>query len=156
MVHALHEIHRVLKPGGALIDLRPVEENWSVEAASSAGYETAGRLGDLPTGVADDKAAFKAMREVESFGWFSKERGEDFSFHYYWDTPAEMKEFIDEEWEDFEKMDDDLYRKVCSLWASANADARVRVRVKMWAALWIKNNTAGSSFRHGLETTSTL
>ena len=138
MVHALGEIHRVLKPGGLLIDLRPVEDNWSVEVTSSAGYQMAGRLSDLPIGVSDDKAAFNAMREAESLGWFSKEKDGEFGFFYIWDTPSEMKEYIEEEWEDFEKMDEELYRKASSLWASANADARVRVRVKMWIAAWKK------------------
>ena len=138
MVHALNEVHRVLEPGGILIDLRPVEENWAVEVVSSAGYQVAGRLSDLPIGIADDKAAFKAMSEVESLGWFSKEKDSEFGFFYVWDTPSEMKEYIDEEWEDFEKMDEELYRKASSLWASANADARVRVRVKMWIAAWKK------------------
>lgn len=138
MVHALGEIHRVLKPGGLLIDLRPVEDNWSVEVTSSAGYQMAGRLSDLPIGVADDKAAFNAMSEAESLGWFSKEKDGEFGFFYVWDTPSEMKEYIEEEWEDFEKMDEELYRKASSLWASANADARVRVRVKMWIAAWKK------------------
>ena len=78
------------------------------------------------------------MREVESRGWYSKEKEERFAFFYYWDTPTEMKEFIDAEWDDFEKMDDDLYKKTRSLWAIANADARVRVRVQMYAALWRK------------------
>lgn len=138
MVHALNEVHRVLEPGGILIDLRPVEENWAVEVVSSAGYQVAGRLSDLPIGIADDKAAFKAMGEAESLGWFSKEKDSEFGFFYVWDTPSEMKEYIDEEWEDFEKMDEDLYRKASSLWASANADARVRVRVKMWIGKWMK------------------
>lgn len=138
MVHALKEIHRVLEPGGILIDLRPVEENWHIEVYSSGGVQIAGRLSDMPIGVADDKAAFKAMTEAESLGWFSKQKDGNFGFFYYWDTPSEMKEYIDEEWEDFEKMDEELYRKTSSLWASANADARVRVRIKMWIASWIK------------------
>ena len=138
MVHALNEIHRVIKPGGTLLDLRPVEENWSVEVVDSAGWQASGRLTDMSVGKADDEAAFKAMREVESRGWYSKEKEERFAFFYYWDTPTEMKEFIDAEWDDFEKMDDDLYKKTRSLWAIANADARVRVRVQMHAALWRK------------------
>ncbi|MBE7436196.1 MAG: hypothetical protein HS100_19930 [Anaerolineales bacterium] len=138
MVHALNEIHRILKPRGILIDLRPVEDNWSVEVVSSTGHRVAGKLMDMPVGIADDNAAFKAMKEVEALGWFSKEKGDEFGFFYIWDTPSEMKSYIDEEWEDFEKLDDDLYRKTSSLWASANADARVRVRVKMWIAAWKK------------------
>jgi hypothetical protein len=136
MVHALGEIRRTLKTNGILIDLRPVEANWSVEVSSSTGYQLAGRLNDMPTGLADDEAAFKAMREVESHGWYIKEKEEEFSFLYYWDTPSEMKDFMEDEWEDFEKLEDDVFQKTKSLWALANADARVRVRVKMLITKW--------------------
>jgi len=138
MVHALDEIRRTLKPDGTLIDLRPVESNWSVEIASSMGYQLAGSLNDMPTGLADDEAAFKAMREVESRRWFIKEKEEEFFFFYYWDTPSEMKEFIETEWEDFEKLEEDVFQKTKSLWVSANADARIRVRVKMLITYWGK------------------
>ena len=138
MVHALDEIRRVLKPKGILIDLRPVESNWSVEISSSAGYQLAGRLNDMPMGVADDEAAFQTMREVESRRWYIKENEKEFAFFYYWDTPSEMKEFMEEEWEDFEKLDEDVYQKAKSIWASANADARLRVRVNMLITKWMK------------------
>ena len=138
MVHALDEIRRTLKPNGTLIDLRPVSSNWSVEVSSSTGYQLAGRLNDMPVGVADDEAAFKAMREVESRRWYVKEKEEEFAFFYYWDTPSEMKEFMETEWEDFEKIDEDVFQRTKSLWAVANADARVRVRVKMLITKWDK------------------
>jgi hypothetical protein len=136
MVHALDEIRRTLKPNGILIDLRPVESSWSVEISSSAGCQLSGRLNDMPKGLADDEAAFKAMREVESRRWYIKEKEEEFAFFYYWDTPSEMKEFMETEWEDFEKMEEDVFEKTRSLWAMANADARVRVRVKMLITKW--------------------
>jgi hypothetical protein len=136
MVHALSEIRRTLKTDGLLLDLRPVEDNWTVEVHSAAGLQIAGRLTDVPLGKADDEAAFAAMRDVESRGWFVREREEEFAFFYYWNTPSEMKEWIDLEWEDFEKIEEDVYRKTQSLWASANADARVRVRVKMLITRW--------------------
>lgn len=138
MVHALDEIRRTLKPNGILIDLRPVEANWSVEVVSSAGYQVSGRLSDLPAAVEDDEAAFKAMRAAESNGWYSKKEEKEFAFFYYWDTPSEMKEFMEDEWEDFEKLEEDVYKKTSSLWALANADARVRVRVNMLITKWEK------------------
>ena len=138
MVHALDEIRRTLKPNGILIDLRPVEANWSVEVVSSAGYQVSGRLSDLPAAVEDDEAAFKAMRAAESNGWYSKKEEKEFAFFYYWDTPSEMKEFMEDEWEDFEKLEEDVYKKTSSLWASSNADARVRVRVNMLITKWEK------------------
>ncbi len=138
MVHALDEIRRTLKPNGILIDLRPVESNWSVEVVSSAGWQAAGRLSDLPTAVEDDEAAFNAMRAAESNGWYSKKEEKEFAFFYYWDTPSEMKEFMEDEWEDFEKLEESVYKKTSSMWASANADARVRVRVNMLITKWEK------------------
>jgi hypothetical protein len=139
MVHALDEIRRTLKTNGILIDLRPVESSWSVEVSSSADYQLAGRLNDTPTGLKDDEAAFKAMREVKSRGWYIKEIEEEFALFYYWDTPSEMKEFMETEWEDFEKLEADVFQKTKSLWAIANADARVRVRVKMLITKWKKS-----------------
>jgi SAM-dependent methyltransferase len=138
MVHALDEIHRVLKPNGQLIDLRPVEANWAVEVVSSTGWQAAGRLSDLPVALADDEAAFAAMRQAASNGWYGKKDEKEFGFFYYWDTPSEMKAFMDDEWEDFEKMEEHVYQKASSLWASANADARLRVRVNMLITLWEK------------------
>ena len=138
MVHALNEIRRTLKPNGILIDLRPVESNWSVEVSSSTGYQLAGRLTDLPAAVADDEAAFQAMREVESRRWYVKKEEKEFAFFYYWDTPSEMKDFMEDEWDGFEKLEDDVFQNTKSLWAVANADARIRVRVKMVFTLWEK------------------
>ena len=136
MVHALDEIHRTLKPNGILIDLRPVSENWTVEIHASSGSPVAGYLVDTPEARADDEAAFAAMRDVEGRGWFVREEEQEFAYFYYWDTPSEMKEFLETEWEDFEKIEEDVYRKAQALWAIANADARVRVRVKMLITRW--------------------
>lgn len=138
MVHALDEIRRTLKPNGILLDLRPVEDNWQVEVVSSTGWQAAGRLSDLPAAVEDDEAAFHAMREAESNGWYVREKEKGFDFFYYWDTPSEMKEFMESEWDDFEKLEESVYRKTSSLWVSAGGDARVRVRVKMLITLWNK------------------
>ena len=149
MVHALDEIRRTLKPNGILIDLRPVEENWPVEVNASTGYQIAGRLTDLPVAAADDEAAFAAMREAESRRWYIKEKEEQFAFFYYWDTPSEMKEFMDEEWGDFEKLEESVFSAVKSAWALANADARVRVRVKMLITKWISSKIGFENFAGG-------
>jgi len=138
MVHALEEIHRVLKPGGLLIDLRPLEARWPVEIASGSGFVEAARLTDLPTGISDDEAASRAMAEAKSRGWFNREIEDEFPFFYYWDTPSEMDQFIRTEWEEFEKLEQDGYKAVKSAWARANADARVRIRVKIHITKWGK------------------
>jgi hypothetical protein len=136
MVHALDEIHRTLIPNGILIDLRPLEAGWPVEVSTASGFVEVGRLTDLPVAIADDEAASLAMHEAEARGWFLKLQEVEFVFFYYWDTPSEMKEFMETEWEGFEKLEDGVFEAVKSTWAVANADARIRIRVKMLITRW--------------------
>ena len=138
MVHALGEIHRVLKPGGILIDLRPIEERWPVEIATATSIVEAGRLTDLPTALADNEAASHAVLEAHSHGWFTRNLEEEFPLFYYWDTPSEMSEFLETEWDEFEKLEESEFAAVKSVWATANADARIRIRVKMLITKWGK------------------
>jgi hypothetical protein len=138
MVHALDEIGRVLAPKGVLIDIRPLEARWPVEVAADSGMVEVGRLTDLPIAIADDEAASRAMHEAESRGWFARLQEQEFPFFYYWDTPSEMKEFMDSEWEGFEKLEDGVFEAIKSAWAVANADARLRIRVKMLITRWGK------------------
>ena len=136
MVHALAEIRRVLVPNGILIDIRPLADHWPVEVASSRGLEEAGRVDDLPEQVNVDVASNKAMKEVESRGWFIREQSEFFSFLYSWDTPSEMEEYIAEDWTDFAGLSDNTKRATRSAWASSDADARVQVKVKILISRW--------------------
>jgi SAM-dependent methyltransferase len=136
MVHALDEIRRVLKPGGVLLDIRPMEVRWPIEVAWSDGFIEAGGLLEVPSYQADHQAATQAIEESGARGWFSREEQDIFPLFYYWDTPSEMKEEIEEEWEKPEQLGEEDYRKAQSAWATANADARVRVRVKVMIARW--------------------
>jgi len=136
MVHALDEIRRVLVPGGLLIDLRPLSDHWAVEVETSRERREAGRVSDLPAGLADDEAANQAVAEAEAKNWFQREHQEFFPFYYTWDSPVEMQEYIEKEWEDFIGIDEEVWKELRSMWAVANADARVRVRVKMLITLW--------------------
>lgn len=138
MVHALDEIRRVLTPAGRLIDLRPVEDAWPLEIVTAGGYQIAGRLANLPIAAADDEAAFEAMREVERRAWFSKISEKQFSYFYYWDMPSEMEKFMEEEWGSTEQLEEHTQKAVRSAWTIANADARIRLRVRMHLALWEK------------------
>jgi hypothetical protein len=138
MVHALGEIQRVLVPDGILIDLRPLCDRWLIEVVSGRETRQTGHVTDLPLGLEDDEAANQAMREAEANGWFKREGEEFFPIHYVWDTASDMEKWVDEEWEDFIGLDEEVRRATRSAWAIGDADSRVRVRVKMVITKWRK------------------
>ena len=136
MVHALSEIRRVLVPDGVLIDLRPFTEEWRIEVVSLRETQRTGYITPEPVGVADDEAANRAMADVEARGWYKREEGIEFPIHYAWDTASEMEKWIEEEWEGVATLGEDAKRATRSAWALSDADAQVRVKVKMLITRW--------------------
>jgi hypothetical protein len=84
MVHALEQIWKALRPGGLLIDVRPVSARWPMEILASGRVLRAGRIDDSPSAV-DDRAANAAMRaSVRRF--FRPVARAAFPFDYVWDS----------------------------------------------------------------------
>jgi hypothetical protein len=144
MVHALDEIRRVLARNGILIDLRPLADRSPVEVVSASETRRAGLVDQLPEDVAKDETANRSIAQVEKRNWFTREREEFFPFNYYWDSPKEMQEYIEGEWADFITIDEKVLQNARSMWSVANADARVRMPLKMLITRWRKQeNMAG-------------
>jgi hypothetical protein len=139
MVHALHEIRRVLNPGDILIDLRPLLDRWPVELVWSSGQRQVGRAIDLPEALGDDEAANEAMDGIVGSGLFAREQQDAFPIFYYWDTPSEMESYIAENWSDVISAEDEMWGALKSAWASANADARVRMRMKLLITRYVRS-----------------
>jgi hypothetical protein len=136
MVHALREIRRVLVPDGVLIDMRPIMDRWQIDISSAREVRDTGRVRDFPRGLADDKAANSAIAQAEAKGWFVRDRQEFFAYSYSWDTPGEMEEWVDSEWEDLIAVEEETKRTTRSAWALGDGDTRVRLQVKMLIARW--------------------
>ena len=136
MVHALEEIRRVLQPAGTLIDLRPLAGSWPVDVVSRRETRRAGQVSDLQQGLEDDAAANRAMAQAAEDRWFAREREQFFPLHYYWDSPKEMQEYVEEQWADFIEIDEPVWQELRSAWSTADADARIRVRARMLITRW--------------------
>lgn len=137
MVHALAEVRRILKPDGVLIDIRPLNGQWPIEVASLREVKETGRVEDFPEPLNADRASNKAMQEVEARGWFTRDRQEFFSYSYSWDTPTEMEEWVADEWEDVVALREETKQATRSAWAVGDADARVRLQVRMLISRWV-------------------
>ena len=123
---------------GTLIDLRPLAGHWPVEVVSKREGHEVGRVTDLPQGLEDDAAANRTISKAADDGWFSREKEEMFPLYYYWDSPKDLEDYVEENWSDFIAIDQDVYKKLRSVWALADADARVRVRANMLITRWRK------------------
>ena len=136
MVHALAEVRRILKPDGILIDIRPLSGTWPIEVASIREVKKTGHVDDFPEPLKADRASNEAMQDVEARGWFSRDRQEFFSYSYSWDMPSDMEEWIADEWQDFVALGEETKRATRSAWALGDADARVRLQVRMLISRW--------------------
>src|SRR5512133_1864533 len=94
MVDALQEARRVLKPGGILVDARPVTIPLSIEVV----------LGTQPVWVKevpsystpeDIAAADAAMHHALSHQWFAIEKKVPYELHIYCDAVADWKAYAD-------------------------------------------------------------
>jgi hypothetical protein len=139
MVHALQEICRVLVERGAVVDLRPLTGSWPVEVVSRGQRHAVGYVTGVAEGIADDTAANQAMEKAAIDGLLRRRREELFDFCYYWNSPGEMQEYIDDEWADFVKVEAGTATAARRLWAVAEADARVSVRLSMLITRWTKD-----------------
>jgi len=91
MVHALREAHRVLVPGGIVVDLRPAPVHRRV-AITRAGRES--RVGTMRERFDEDHAADRAVSHAVREGWFALERRMRFGCRRVMDTVAEFREWV--------------------------------------------------------------
>jgi hypothetical protein len=91
MVHALHEARRVLRPTGLLIDLRPAAVHRRVGVMQAERYR---RLAVMRETFDDDRAADRAIREVEREGLFKPEGRAVFDCNRTLDTVDEFQEWL--------------------------------------------------------------
>jgi hypothetical protein len=107
MVHALTQIHRVLRPNGVLADIRPdrfpgsrhrVPQLPKVYWASRGRERLVGAAGKTPENLRKHRAAGRAMARVTQRRLFVLERSETFSFRYHFRSWRVLERFLSKEW----------------------------------------------------------
>lgn len=94
MVHALREIHRLLRPAGILIDIHPHPEPEQVALLRSGRAIYAEPMDEFES--EDVLAAERALAEVVRLGIFDRERAEEFEFITHADSVRELRDCWDE------------------------------------------------------------
>jgi len=90
MVHALEEIHRLLKPGGVLIDIHPVSGPSMVEIHQNGKIDMVGNF-SVSQWITDFQQADDALVIIVQRGMFSVERHRSFDTLTYYDSVGEMR-----------------------------------------------------------------
>ncbi len=91
MVHALQEAHRVLKPDGILIDLRPAPAHRRVGMGAGRTWKFVGQLHEQ---LDDDYAANAAVARLQRDGFFREQKRMRFVIDRVMDDLQDLRDFL--------------------------------------------------------------
>jgi hypothetical protein len=100
MVHALEEIHRLLKPGGVLIDIHPVSEPSTVEIHQNEKIDLVGYF-SVRQWCIDFEQADNALAEIVQRGLYTIEQNDLFDTLTYYPSAIEMSTAFKDEIDKF-------------------------------------------------------
>jgi len=124
MVHALKEVWRVLKPGGVLIDLRPISVDVPLFILTTTGWKSAGLPDQSPDRI-HDLAANRTIRNVVNNGLFIRLKQEYFTTKYYWENLKELKSDVENYWKEDVIVSKEIWQQARLLYTSGSGQRRI-------------------------------
>lgn len=110
MVDALQACWRVLRPGGQLVDTRPIGIDRRIEVIAGGTARFVG-LVDVSRGRPDDIAANEAMATAVAAGLFDLEHRRSYAFSNHWEGVAAARQHVASEWSDFANVDNATWQR---------------------------------------------
>lgn len=137
MVHALHETWRVLKPGGFLIDLRPISIDVPLYVLTDDGWKTTGMPDQSPDRVLD-LAADRAIRYLVGDGSLILVKRRYFTVSHYWNTLTALKQDVEEFWKEDVIISKEIWQQARQLYKSGHGKRRLRFPFRKKISLYQK------------------
>ena len=135
MVHALTEAHRVLKPNGILLDLRPAASHRRAGLGEGKRWK---QVGVMRESFDDDITSDRAVRQVLREGLFKQETLVEFDLDRVMDTLPDFRAWLDDFSTDKLPSHDWLYQQVERALKKKRVATKIAVRGLMRLRVMIK------------------
>ena len=127
MVHALEQVHRMLRPGGLLVDVHDLPAPSIIGVHASGTVVISGWLTDK-VDYEDERHALNSIARIVTEGYFLLEDERDFRYSVYADNLTELRAYLEEWWETA-VLADQTAQKIEESLRQASGPAKIVIRV---------------------------
>lgn len=124
----------MLRPGGTLLDLRPLSLDSPVDVVTDGRIEHAGMV-DMSADLPDDLASDEAIEAAVRAGVLVPIQVRKFEFSYYWASLEGMREYTQERW-DTAVFPSEVLQRTRALMEELGPSARIRITLPMHLATY--------------------